>query len=328
MAMKNFRELSKTLSHIENREEGSLALLKKFYAERKGASVLGITGLPGAGKSTLVDQLIHLLRGQKKTVGVIAIDPSSPFTGGALLGDRVRMQRHATDEGVFIRSLGSRGAHGGLSRATHDAIVCLDAFGFDQIIVETVGVGQTELDIMGLATTTVVVLVPESGDTIQTIKAGLTEIADIFVVNKADREGAHSLQQMLQSMITMGTTGDAEKTMEHEKTAGHEKTMDYEPWTRGGDIPVLLTEANKGVGVAELWKSVLEHQTNLKNEPAHKQHQMAIRREQFIEFCGEAFKEKIQKELETKKSWKTLVEKVAEDQLNPYEALEKILSCK
>src|SRR3990167_2018548 len=268
MKLHDFRALSKALSEIENSGPQSLQILKDCYAAKKGAPILGVTGLPGAGKSTLVVHLIQHLRGGGKTVGVIAIDPSSPFTGGALLGDRVRMQRHASDEGVFIRSLGSRGSHGGLSRATRDLTVCLDAFGFDQIIVETVGVGQTELDIMGLATTTVVVLVPESGDTIQTIKAGLTEIADIFVVNKADREGAHSLQQMLQAMITMGTTGGRGRTMDHGLgTIDHEKIMNDEPWTRGGDIPVLLTEANKCIGIAELWKSVLEHQTHLKNEP-------------------------------------------------------------
>src|SRR3989338_4219657 len=171
----NLRSLSKTISQIENNRAKSLKILSELYAKKRGVPILGITGLPGAGKSTLVDQLIHHLRGQNKTVGVIAVYPSSPFSGGALLGDRIRMQRHATDEGVFIRSLGSRGAHGGLSQATHDVAICLDDFGFDQIIIESVGVGQTELDIMSLATTTVVVLVPEAGDAVQTLKAGLME---------------------------------------------------------------------------------------------------------------------------------------------------------
>lgn len=253
---------------------------------------MGITGLPGAGKSTLVDQLTCHLRGQKKTVAVIAIDPSSPFSGGALLGDRVRMQRHASDEGVFIRSLGSRGAHGGLSRAARDLTVCLDAFGFDEIIVETVGVGQTELDIMGLATTTVVVLVPESGDTIQTMKAGLNEIGDIFVVNKADREGSQGLQTMLAAMVS---------------------------------APVLLTQANQNVGVKELWASVREHRESLQKDPAREKHQRALRVSEFLEFCGETAKRQFQKKLMAEPSLKDWVDQVADNRLNPYEALEKVL---
>ncbi|MDP2599250.1 MAG: methylmalonyl Co-A mutase-associated GTPase MeaB [Deltaproteobacteria bacterium] len=297
----NLRSLSKTISQIENDRPKSLKILSELYAKKRGVPILGITGLPGAGKSTLVDHLIHHLRGQSKTVGVIAIDPSSPFSGGALLGDRIRMQRHATDEGVFIRSLGSRGAHGGLSQATHDAALCLDAYGFDQIIIESVGVGQTELDIMSLATTTVVVLVPEAGDAVQTLKAGLMEIADIFVVNKADRPGAEQMKIMLEAMVAMDSKMGT--------------------WL----APVLLTKADKGSGIAELWKAVLQHGEILKKDPAHAKHQEALRRAQFLEMCGEAVKQHLKEKLISDKKLKAILEKVAKEEVNPYEALKKIL---
>lgn len=286
------RSLSKTLSQIEAGGPAAIALLKDLYPKRRGAPILGITGLPGSGKSTLVDQLIQHLRSQNKTVGVIAVDPSSPFTGGALLGDRVRMQRHASDEGVFIRSLGSRGSHGGLSHATRHIALALDAYGFDHIIVETVGVGQTELDIMGLASTTIVVLVPEAGDAIQTLKAGLLEIADIFVVNKADRPGAEAMQKMLQTM-----------------------------WT----TPVLLTQADQGKGVAKLWEAVEQHHQTLQNDPNREKHQQTLRRKQFLELAGDTYKQKIQAHLAQNPKWKMLTEKVVKDELNPFEALEGIL---
>lgn len=277
--------------------KGVLTLLKGLYKERKGIPILGITGLPGAGKSTLIDQLLELLRKQGKTVGVLAIDPSSPFSGGALLGDRIRMQRHASDDGVFIRSMGSRGAHGGLSKATRNCLIGFDAYGFDQIILETVGVGQTELDIMGLVETTVVVLMPDSGDAIQTLKAGLTEIADIFVVNKSDREGAGQLQTLL-------------KAMTHEEK---------------GERAVLLTQADKGVGISELWESVGEHRKNLKSDPLHLQHQKKLRQAQFLDLVGEVYKEEmIAKLLKDKKS-KKILDQIGQGKLNPFEALENVL---
>lgn len=290
------RTLAKTLSEIENGGAAARKILKKLYAQRRGAPILGVTGLPGAGKSTLVDQLIQLLRVEKKTVGVIAVDPSSPFTGGAVLGDRVRMQRHATDDGVFIRSIGSRGAHGGLARATRELTLCLDAAGFDEILVETVGVGQTELDIMGIATTTAVVLMPEAGDTIQTIKAGLMEIGDIFVVNKSDREGAAGMQTMVKAMVGMA--------------------LQQPLWPP----PVLLTQAQKGEGVAELWETVAKHRRTIANDPRHTARQKILRQSQFLDLCLEA------QRIELMTKFKKIIDQVANDQLNPYEALEKILA--
>lgn len=199
------RALARAISAIENRAEGTLEAIAELRPRRlsgPGApQVVGVTGPPGAGKSTLTDRLVSAARSTQARVGVIAVDPSSPFTGGAILGDRLRMEAHASDPGVFIRSLASRGHLGGLSRATGQVVDLFDAAGFDLVIVETVGVGQSELSVMEVADTVVVVLTPESGDVVQTMKAGLLEVADVFLVNKADRPGADHLRRDLEAMV-------------------------------------------------------------------------------------------------------------------------------
>ena len=197
------RTASRLIRDIEDDIPGAVSTMKDIYSYTGNAHVIGITGSPGAGKSTLTDGLITAFRKNGKTVGVLAVDPTSPFTGGAILGDRVRMQRHALDPGVFVRSLATRGALGGLSKAVGDSIHVLDSMGKDIIIVETVGAGQQEVDIMNHAHTIIVVLVPGMGDAVQTIKAGIMEIADIFVINKADRSGADRLFQEINIMLDM-----------------------------------------------------------------------------------------------------------------------------
>ncbi|MFZ1037718.1 MAG: methylmalonyl Co-A mutase-associated GTPase MeaB [Smithella sp.] len=197
------RSASRLIRDIEDKLPSAKAKIKKLYAHTGKSFIIGITGAPGAGKSTLTDALITELRKQHKTVGILAVDPTSPFTGGAILGDRIRMQRHAEDSGVFIRSLATRGALGGLSGAAGNAIHVMEAMGKDIIIVETVGIGQQEIDIVNHAHSVVVVLVPGMGDEIQTMKAGLMEIADVFVVNKANRTGAKQLQMELTSMLSL-----------------------------------------------------------------------------------------------------------------------------
>jgi len=198
------------------------------------ASVIGITGSPGAGKSTLTDQLARTLRAEGQKVGILAVDPTSPFSGGAILGDRIRMQRIAADPGIFIRSMATRGALGGLARATQDAIDLLDAAGFDTVLVETVGVGQDEVDVVSCVQTCCVVLVPGMGDEIQAIKAGIMEVADLFVINKADRDGADQVERELEGMKSLAMA-------------------------RAWDPPVLRTVAQQGEGVAELLAQVREH---------------------------------------------------------------------
>jgi LAO/AO transport system kinase len=235
--------LSRLISQVEARSGDLVALMAEVQKRCGKAVKVGITGPPGAGKSTLTDKLIAHLRKKGKTVGVVAIDPSSPFSGGAVLGDRIRMQEHAGDEGVFIRSLGSRGSLGGISRATREVTKLFDAFGMDYVLVETVGVGQTELDIMEIADTTVVILTPESGDAIQTMKAGILEISDVFVVNKADREGAPLMQAELKAMLELAPQGSNE-------------------WTP----PVLLVQANKDQGVHDLLNAIEDHQAFLRAE--------------------------------------------------------------
>ena len=200
--------LARLITLVENRAPEVSAVMERIYSHTGNAQIVGITGPPGAGKSTLINRLIANYRAEGKHIAVLPIDPSSPFSGGAVLGDRVRMTDHFRDPGVYIRSLSTRGSHGGLSRAAREIVRVLDAFGHDLIIVETVGVGQTELSVMDLAHTTVVVTVPEGGDGIQAMKAGLNEIADIFVVNKADREGADRLKAELELSVHLRPPAD------------------------------------------------------------------------------------------------------------------------
>lgn len=197
------RAISRAVSAIENRTREAEEILRQLFPYTGQAYFLGVTGAPGTGKSTLVDRLAAHYRGEKKTIGIIAVDPSSPFTGGAILGDRIRMQDHATDEGIFIRSMATRGFLGGLAQATGDAALLLDAAGKEMIVVETVGVGQGEIEIVRLADCTLVVLVPGMGDDVQTLKAGLMEIGDIFVLNKCDREGADRFEQQLSAILQL-----------------------------------------------------------------------------------------------------------------------------
>ena len=235
----DLRAVARLLSLVEDGDPKQLRAAAEALAPAAGhATLIGLTGAPGVGKSTLGDALIAELRRAGRTVGVLAVDPSSPFTGGALLGDRVRMQRHATDGGVFIRSMASRGHLGGLAWATPQAVRVLDAAGFEVVIVETVGVGQAEVEVAGLADTTVVALAPGLGDAIQVAKAGILEIADVFVVNKADRDGARQLARDLRQMLHLG---------------------EATPW----QVPVVLTAAAKGEGVGDLVAAIERHGRHL-----------------------------------------------------------------
>ncbi len=271
------RALARTISKVENRAPGYRDLVSALSAHTGGAQVIGITGSPGAGKSTLVDKLAETYRDRGETVGVIAIDPSSPFTGGAVLGDRIRMASTVGDMDVFVRSMSARGTLGGLSTATADAVKAMDAFGKDKIIIETVGAGQNEIDIVRTADTVAVLVPPGSGDAVQTLKAGILEIADVFVVNKADREGADRTVQELLEMIELGdgdgfasvgaghhgaegmtgTDGWSDGREPNEATTRDE--ADEATWTP----PVVETVATKAVGVEQFIDELAAHRTHL-----------------------------------------------------------------
>jgi LAO/AO transport system kinase len=261
------RSLARLLRSIDDRAGSYLAALAELYPHTGKAMIVGITGNPGAGKSTLTDQLVAHYRRADKKVGVVAVDPTSPFSGGAILGDRIRMQRHALDERVFIRSLATRGNLGGISRSTSDTVRAIDAWGADVIVVETVGVGQDELEIARLAHTTVVVMAPGLGDEVQAIKAGILEIADVFAVNKADRDGADSTVRDLEAMIAMGHEvhhGGVRRGPHH----GPQRVDLAALAEAAGDEwlpPIVRTVASKGQGVEALVEAIEKHRGYLFN---------------------------------------------------------------
>jgi LAO/AO transport system kinase len=228
------RAVARAISLVEDGAQAGAALVGAVFSRAGRAFLVGVTGVPGGGKSTLVDRLITIIRTGGLTVGVLAVDPSSPFSGGAVLGDRVRMNQHAGDRGVFVRSMATRGHLGGLARATGDAAIVLDAAGFDVVLIETVGVGQDEVEVAQAADATVVVLVPGTGDDVQALKAGIMEIADVFVANKADREGSDRLVQSIEAALSLQAAPPG-------------------AWTP----PVLKTEATTGRGVEELWATLV-----------------------------------------------------------------------
>jgi len=295
------RMVARAISLIEDEDSEKEAILSAIYPYTGKAYCLGITGAPGAGKSSLVDRLLLLLRQQGLRVGVIAIDPTSPFTGGAILGDRIRMQEHALDRGVFIRSMGTRGSLGGLSRATKDAVQILDAFGKDVVIIETVGVGQSEVDIIKYADTTLVVLTPASGDSVQTIKAGIMEIADIFVVNKADIPGADRTVSEVSMMLDLG--GRAR------------------PWRP----PIVRTNTLDGNGVGELHQAVINHREYLaESGQMDKARKDRIRRD-IIDLIEYKVKSTIWKQVSGSEEFESLVRKIMSRETDPYAAAAQIL---
>jgi len=294
----NQRALSRLISMAERESSELPEIMKTVYPHLGKAVSVGITGPPGAGKSTLVDKLTTVIRSLDLSVGVIAVDPTSPFTGGAVLGDRIRMQQHYLDPQVFIRSMASRGSRGGLPYTARNVIKLLDAFGKDVILVETVGVGQTELDIMAAVDTTVVALVPEAGDTIQTMKAGLMEIADIFVVNKADRPGSDKLMVELEAMLHLNPI--------------------QEEWNR----PVLATQALNDTGIKELYEAITNHQNFLQSSGQLIRKRQEQRREEFIRTVEQRLRNRLARLMQKSERLMTLWREVEVGKIDPYSALE------
>ncbi|MBZ4422044.1 methylmalonyl Co-A mutase-associated GTPase MeaB [Myxococcus sp. RHST-1-4] len=320
------------MRNIDDGAESATQDLRALFPKTGRAYIIGITGSPGAGKSTLTDRLIAAFRKQGKKVGVIAVDPTSPFTGGAILGDRIRMQDHATDPGVFIRSLATRGNLGGLSRATGDCIRVMDAMGQDVILVETVGVGQDEIDIAQMAHTTLVVTVPGMGDDIQAIKAGILEVADVFVVNKADLDGADRTVRELRMMLELRHAvkappmdHDAHHRMVRAKAEGrHEETA---PAPQEWEPPILKVVAAKDQGVDALVKAVEDHQAFLDKTGQRKEKERARAAMQFVALLRERLLRSALERLERERGrLDEVAGRIADRQADPYALAEELAS--
>ena len=290
------RALSRLITLLERGDSAAAEAMKVVDGHTGRAYTVGITGPPGAGKSTIVDQLTQLVRETGSTVGIIAVDPTSPFSGGAILGDRIRMQRHYLDSGVFIRSVATRGQSGGLPRIVKSMVRALDASGIDLILVETVGVGQTELGIISVADTVLVALNPESGDTIQTLKAGVMEIADLYLVNKADRAGANQMATAITGMLHMA--------------------INSPKWSP----PVLLTTAHTGQGIDELWNKIEEHRKFLTTSGELNERRSRQRRREFLEAVEEVLAQRLRDRVENDPSLNAILEKIAAKETDPYSA--------
>jgi LAO/AO transport system kinase len=295
----DMRAIARIISLIENGDPIADAVMRRIYPLTGKAMVIGITGSPGAGKSTLTDKLIESFRKKGKTVGIIAVDPSSPFSGGAILADRIRMQRHTGDEGVYIRSMGTRGSLGGLSRGTREAVLLLDACGKDVIIIETVGVGQSEVDIIKIADTVCVVLVPGMGDDIQIMKAGIMEIANVFAINKADKPGVDRVAAEVRLMLEL---------------------VRDKSWTP----PVHLTVAENGTGVEEFAESIVKHHEFIKNSPEGARFEFRRLSSEVEDILLKNLTRKAEKVWRSQKSGK-LMEDLAARKTNPYTVASDIL---
>jgi len=293
------RALARAISIVENRAPGWSELLKALFQHSGKARVLGLTGPPGAGKSTLVDQLARFYRKHNHSVGIIAVDPTSPYTGGAILGDRIRMQEHFSDPGIYIRSMATRGSLGGLARTTADVTTVLDASGRDLIMIETVGVGQDEVDIVRLADVTILILVPGMGDDVQTIKAGIMEIADIFVINKSDRDGAENVEREIRSLQSLA--------------------MRHDGWTP----PIVKTVASQALGIEELAGAISDYQEYVQKGNLELNKSVENWQERLIEMLRDVLLEKARAQVGDG-NLARLAAEVAEHKRDPYSLVEEI----
>ena len=290
------RALSRAISLLERDDPLAARIMSEVHLHAGKGYVVGITGPPGAGKSTLIARLTQAYRSQSLSVGVLAVDPSSPYSGGALLGDRIRMEGHYLDAGVFIRSMSTRGAHGGVPRIVKGVVRLLEASGKDVALVETVGVGQTELDVMGVADTVVVALVPEAGDAIQTLKAGLMEIADVFVVNKADRPGAQQMTANVRSLLGLSSVGEG--------------------WTP----PVVETQAVADIGIDELADAIQRHREYLTESGQLEERRRKRRAAELTETLRDRLARRVERQIADNPSLQAMVKRVEAGELEPYSA--------